>query len=90
MKKNALPLYELALKACRVLKNEGIGRLLTISKNYLFREKILEGVEADFKPSPGELKKLRKECHVFKYRPKISIILPVWNTDYRRLSSSID
>ena len=83
-------IYELALKAYRVLTNEGIRRLLTISKKYLFRKKILKVVAADFKPSPETLEKLREECHVFKYRPKISIILPVWNTDHRWLRSSID
>jgi GT2 family glycosyltransferase len=82
--------YELALKAYRVLTNEGISRLLTISKKYLFRKKILKVVAANFKPSPEALEKLREECHVFKYRPKISIILPVWNTDHKWLRSSVD
>jgi glycosyltransferase involved in cell wall biosynthesis len=83
-------IYELGLKAYRVLTNEGISKLLIISKKFLFRKKILKGVVSNFKPSHEVLEKLREECHVFKYRPKISIILPVWNTDHRWLRSSID
>ncbi|MBU3926494.1 MAG: glycosyltransferase, partial [Bacteroidetes bacterium] len=74
----------------RILTNEGISKLLIISKKFLFRKKILKVVVSNFKPSHEDLEKLRKECHVLKYRPKISIILPVCNTDYQRLSSSID
>jgi GT2 family glycosyltransferase len=95
LKKNALLLYELASKACRILKNEGISRLLTVSMNYLFEKKITEAVAADFEPSPDDLEKLRleqlrEECHAFKYRPKISIVLPVGYIDPRRLGLSID
>jgi GT2 family glycosyltransferase len=95
LKKYALLLYELSLKSYRVLKNEGIVRLLTISKNYLFGPKNSEAVAAGFEPSSEDLEKLRleklrEECRAFTYRPKISIVLPVRNTEPRRLESSID
>jgi GT2 family glycosyltransferase len=95
MKKDNLPLRELASKAYRILKNDGISRLFTVSKNYLFEPRHIENEAADIKPSPdalekARLEKLREECHAFKYRPKISIVLPVWNSDPRWLGSSID
>jgi len=95
LKKYALLLYELALKSYRVLKTEGIVRFFTISKNYLFGGKPIADVAADFTPSPDDLEKvrldrLREECRAFEYRPKISIILPVWNIEPRRLELSID
>ena len=83
-------IYELALKAYRIFSNEGLSRLITTSKKYIDRRKILKVVAADFKPSPEALEKLRQECQIFTYRPKISIILPVWNTDHRWLRASID
>jgi GT2 family glycosyltransferase len=95
LRKNALLLYELALKAWRILKNEGISKLLTVSKNYLFGKKIIEVVATDFELSPDaleklRLEKLRQECLAFKYRPKISIILPSGYIDARWLGLSID
>ncbi len=95
MKKDNLPLRELASKAYRILKNDGITRLLAVSKNYLFEPRHIESEAADIEPSPdalekARLEKLREECHAFEYRPKISIVLPVGNSDPRGLGSSID
>lgn len=82
--------YELAWKARRVLRSQGIDGLLIKSWKYLSRKKALKVVAADFKPSPKELAIFREECRSFPYQPKISIILPVWNTDRRWLRSAID
>ncbi len=82
--------YELAWKARRVFRSQGIGGLLVKSWKYLSRKKALKVVAADFKPSPEELERFREECRLFEYRPKISIILPVWNTDSRWLRSCIE
>jgi GT2 family glycosyltransferase len=95
MKKEYLLLRELASKAYRILKNDGIGRLLTVSRNYLFGQKIIDASAAGFGLSPDDFEKLRLEklrevCHAFQYRPKISIVLPVRNIDASQLGSSID
>ncbi|MBM4312505.1 MAG: glycosyltransferase family 2 protein [Deltaproteobacteria bacterium] len=95
MNKINLPLRELTSKACRILKNEGIGRLLAVSKNYLFGPTHMEAAAADVAPSALDweklrLEKLREECRAFPYQPKISIVLPVWNIDPRQLRSSLD
>ncbi len=83
-------IYELSLKAFRILTNEGFKSFYTKSIKYLFRKKILKVAAADFKPSTKDLERFREECHTFIYRPKISIILPVWNTDQRWLRAAID
>ena len=41
-------------------------------------------------PTNRKLRKMRKESRDFKYRPKISIITPVWNTDGPFLCAAID
>lgn len=41
-------------------------------------------------PLPEELIQLKKISHTFPYRPRISIILPVWNTDEKWLCLAID
>jgi GT2 family glycosyltransferase len=95
MKKNNQSLRELASKAYRILKDEGTGRLLTVSKNYLFGPKHIDAVAADIGHSAQDLEKLRleklrAECRAFTYRPKISIVLPAGNRDPRRLRPSLD
>lgn len=82
--------YELARKARRVLRSHGIGWLLTKSWKYLSEKKKLKVVAVDFNPSPEDLERFREECRLFTYRPKISIILPVWNANPRWLRSAID
>ncbi len=82
--------YELASKAFRILKYEGIRRLITIVRTYLSRKRAPRITAADFIPSVEIQEKIRGECRLFKYRPKISIILPVWNTDPRWLRACID
>ena len=41
-------------------------------------------------PSKKELDELKKEATSFKYRPKISIITPVWNTDEKWLRLAVE
>ncbi len=41
-------------------------------------------------PSEAQLEQMRKECVTFSYRPKISIVTPVWNTDERWLRRAIE
>lgn len=41
-------------------------------------------------PSVAQLEQMREECAKFLYRPKISIVMPVWNTDERWLRRAIE
>jgi len=41
-------------------------------------------------PKEEDLKRMAEECKKFKYRPKISIIMPTWNTDERWLRRAIE
>ncbi|ADB58259.1 glycosyltransferase [Archaeoglobus profundus] len=41
-------------------------------------------------PKEEDLKRMAEECKKFKYRPKISIIMPTWNTDERWLRKAIE
>lgn len=41
-------------------------------------------------PSEDQLEQMREECAKFSYRPKISIVTPVWNTDERWLRRAIE
>jgi len=41
-------------------------------------------------PSVAQLEQMREECAKFSYRPKISIVTPVWNTDERWLRRAIE
>lgn len=41
-------------------------------------------------PSKSRLVQMREECENFPYQPKISIVMPVWNTDERWLRRAIE
>lgn len=41
-------------------------------------------------PSEVQLAQIREECARFSYRPKISLVTPVWNTDERWLRRAIE
>ena len=44
----------------------------------------------DIRPTTDSLNRMREECKHFEYKPKISIILPVWNTEECWLRSAIE
>jgi GT2 family glycosyltransferase len=41
-------------------------------------------------PKEEDLKRMAEECKRFRYRPKISIIMPVWNTEEKWLRKAIE
>jgi len=77
--------YDLGLRGFRILANEGLTSFWGKYKNY--NEEInIKYNEYDLwirknEPTVSELNKMRIKSKAFKYRPKISIITPVWNTD---------
>ncbi|MEW6332647.1 MAG: glycosyltransferase, partial [Thermodesulfobacteriota bacterium] len=89
MKKTAA-WHELAWKAVRVLKDDGIIRLFIVLKHYLFGMERPEGGLSKFTPSSGTLKKWRKSSRSFPYRPKISILLPIGSGNPQRLGATVD
>jgi O-antigen biosynthesis protein len=86
--------YDLGLKGMRILLNEG---LLSFCHN--FKNKFLDEKNNNSKyklwiqnnePNGYELEIMNKESRNFPYRPKISIITPVWNTDELWLKAAIE
>lgn len=79
--------YDLGLKGCRILANNGWrgfrANLRAYIKNCKRFAPILEVTEE-------ETNAIRQECIGLKYRPKISIIIPVWNTKEKWLRGAID
>ncbi|MDW7776897.1 MAG: glycosyltransferase [Methanosarcinales archaeon] len=41
-------------------------------------------------PKKEDLKKMMDDCKIFRYKPKISVIIPVWNTEEKMLRSAIN
>ena len=93
-------LYRLMGKALTVLKTEGTGVLLDKARNYLGARKKRVRIKNPSKNYKKWLHQnrlteiLRKEAlnelQGFKYRPKISILMPVYNVEQRWLTQAID
>ena len=86
--------YDLGLKAGRLLMKEGPESLLWNSKKFLKNHSIDRNdynrwILAN-EPRDYELKELKRQSLEFKYRPKISILTPVWNTKEPQLRAAID
>jgi len=82
-------MYDLCLSGGRIIADEGIRSFASKFKQYMFSRMFLR--KDSFKPlSTEELENMRKQCATFKYKPKISIITPVWNTKDKWLKSAID
>lgn len=88
--------YDLGLKGGRILFNGGIGRFWHEFKRHNTQNNIShnEKQEPTLHIQANELNteeiKILMEDMDFRYRPKISIITPVWNTDIRWLCTAID
>jgi len=93
--------YELGLTGIRVICNEGWGSFW-----FRFRLRLKQGLKphigftwrsdpyqlwlARNEPNDEDLKAHRNESQSFPYRPKISIITPVWDTDKRWLELAVN
>ncbi len=93
--------YELGLTGIRVILNEGwdsfwfrfrqrLGLYLKPHIGFIWRSDPYQLWIARNEPKPEELKAYRDESQSWQYRPKISIVTPVWNTDKRWLESAIN
>jgi GT2 family glycosyltransferase len=86
--------YDLGLKGGRTLMNEGFRSLLLKYKCY--KKSLVPPVD-DYKlwiqknePDKKKLEQMKKKTAHFEYKPLISIIMPVWNTDERWLKAAIE
>jgi GT2 family glycosyltransferase/SAM-dependent methyltransferase len=95
--------YETLMKGVRIILNEGwpvfrfkfrrwfrrrLGKQDNISTDEeirFYQQSVLKN-----EPKPAELKKQKRDSWSFLYRPKISIITPVWNTELGWLKSAIE
>lgn len=82
--------YELGRKGCRVLINEGCRGFLCQFKRYIENTRNYKKFIRNGERSEAELDKIREECRGYRYRPKISIITPVWNTEEKHLRLAIE
>lgn len=87
-------LYDLGLKGFRILVNEGPISFWGKFKEYLGKKK---NERSDYElwirnnePLGKDSKAMRRTSKYFLYRPKISILTPVWNTEERWLRAAID
>jgi len=87
-------LYDIGLKGGRILVNEGAESFLAKYKNYKKAKRPLQNEYSSWikenEPGKEDLIKLKKMAYELQYKPKISIITPVWNTDRRLLKAAID
>ena len=87
--------YGLGLKCIRILATKGPGELWLRARNYLkasnnINDSIYEKWIRQNEPSKNELAAITEDSKKFYYRPLISIIMPVWNTDKKWLCKAID
>ncbi len=85
--------YYLARDGTRIILNEGIfafvrsiARHLNLNSDYYDYQKWMSRNE----PRPDELTSQKEISKKFPFRPRISIITPVWNTDEILLRSALD
>jgi GT2 family glycosyltransferase/SAM-dependent methyltransferase len=96
--------YDRGLKGARILVDEGASSLWkkyqnSMEKNNIISPINIENIEAkdDYaiwiqsnEPNERELESVRNESNEFIYKPKISILTPVWNVDERWLRLAIE
>jgi len=88
--------YDLVFRVIRVILNEGWGGVCFKAKVKLnqkiafWRTDPYQFWIARNEPRQKELDRYRQESLSFQYRPKITIITPVWDTDTEWLESAID
>ncbi len=87
-------IYDRGLISGRIILNEGFRSFLPKFRNY-FKNKV--DIQTDYEqwisknePSEKQLKEYNKESNRFIYRPKISIITPVYNPDVSWITAAIE
>ena len=86
--------YDLGIIGLRTIADEGWRSFWWKIRIFSKQKKVeLHNHEIPIKknePREEELERMRGECKNFEYKPKISIITPVWNTEERWLRKAIE
>jgi len=85
--------YDLGRAGGKILINDGYDAFHQSLARYFHKGSHFNDYQRWIKKneySPDELTRLKKISQNFSYRPKISILIPVWNTDEKWLRSAID
>jgi len=87
--------YETGLKGAGVIGNEGISSFikkltLYLHRNYIQPDLYAQWILENEDYSESHLSRVNEVCNNFKYRPKFSIIFPVFNTEKLFLKKAID
>jgi glycosyltransferase involved in cell wall biosynthesis/ubiquinone/menaquinone biosynthesis C-methylase UbiE len=85
--------YDLGRAGGKILVNDGFQAFYYSFKRYIHNDKKLNRYHLWIKnnePGQDELKRLKKISQNFPYLPKISILIPVWNTDKKWLRLAIE
>jgi hypothetical protein len=82
--------YELGRSGIRVIMKEGWRSFWFKAKRRLTGKVAYRHWIVRSEPNEKELDRYRQESLSFHYRPKISIITPVWNTNEKWLRSAIE
>jgi GT2 family glycosyltransferase len=81
--------YELVVRGGQIIAQDGLRSFAERSQRYL-RRKLFPSTNPPAPPSQRELEDMRLQSAGFEYRPKISIITPVYNTPEDWLRGAID
>ena len=87
--------YETGLKGAGVIANEGCVSFFKklnvyLDRNYMQPDLYARWIEENEDNSNDHLSRLREACYSFKYRPRFSIVFPVFNTENSFLKRAID
>ena len=86
-------MYDLGRAGGRILVNDGFQAFHHSLNRHMHKDKKLNDYQQWIKknePSREDIIRFKGELQDFSYRPKISIIMPVWNTDKKWLFLAID
>ena len=86
--------YDLGITGLRTIANEGWKNFWWKYKQYMKQNRIKQfyydlWIQKN-EPRKEELERMREKCKNFEYRPKISIITPVWDTKEKWLRAAIE
>jgi GT2 family glycosyltransferase len=84
--------YDLGRAGGKILINDGFRAFYQSVGSYLNKNSDLNDYQKWIQknePAPDELNHLKKSSLNFSYQPKISILIPVWNTDEKWLRLAI-
>ena len=81
--------YDLGIKGSRIIINDGYNTFWQKFKKFESRKNNTQMLE-NIVISSEELKLISEACEKLKYKPKISIIMPVMNTNEGYLKSAIE